>query len=86
MDNTALPLGFGMALAQNEEAMNRFESMTEAEKQEVIRRTHQVTSKREMQRLVAELPIPSDVYPAIDTDLARDNLQNDIPAADLSEL
>lgn len=31
-------------------------------------------------------PIPSDVYPAIDTDLARDNLQNDIPAADLSEL
>ena len=33
-----------------------------------------------------ERPIPSDVYPAIDTDLARDNLQNDIPAADLSEL
>lgn len=32
-------------------------------------------------------PIPSsDVYPAIDTDLARDNLQNDIPAADLAEL
>ena len=33
-----------------------------------------------------ERPIPSDVYPEIDTDLARDNLQNDIPAADLSEL
>lgn len=33
-----------------------------------------------------QLPIPSDVYPAIDTDLARDNLENDIPAADLSEL
>lgn len=33
-----------------------------------------------------EKPIPSDVYPAIDTDLARDNLQNDIPAADLTEL
>ena len=33
-----------------------------------------------------ETPIPSDVYPAIDTDLARDNLQNDIPAADLTEL
>ena len=33
-----------------------------------------------------ERPIPSDIYPAIDTDLARDNLQNDIPAADLSEL
>ena len=34
----------------------------------------------------AEKPIPPDVYPAIDSDLARDNLQNDIPAADLTEL
>ena len=33
-----------------------------------------------------EKPIPVDVYPTIDTDLARDNLENDIPAADLSEL
>ena len=33
-----------------------------------------------------EKPIPRDAYPAIDTDLARDNLQNDIPAADLTEL
>lgn len=31
-------------------------------------------------------PIPSDVYPAIDTDLARDNLENDIPAADREDL
>ncbi len=31
-------------------------------------------------------PIPSDVYPEIDTDLARDNLENDIPAADLNDL
>lgn len=28
----------------------------------------------------------SDVYPVIDTDLARDNLENDIPAADLQDL
>ena len=32
-----------------------------------------------------EKPIP-DVYPAIDNDLARDNLENDIPAADLEDL
>jgi len=32
-----------------------------------------------------EKPI-SRVYPAIDTDLARDNLENDIPAADLEDL
>ena len=32
-----------------------------------------------------EKPI-SKVYPVIDTDLARDNLENDIPAADLQDL
>ena len=30
-------------------------------------------------------PIP-DVYPVIDNDLARDNLENDIPFADLQDL
>ena len=34
---------------------------------------------------VHEKPI-SDVYKEIDTDLARDNLENDIPAADLQDL
>ncbi len=33
-----------------------------------------------------EKPIPEDVYPVIDTDLARDNLENDLPAADLEDL
>ena len=31
-----------------------------------------------------ETPI-SDAYPAIDNDLARDNLENDFPAADLMD-
>lgn len=31
-------------------------------------------------------PIPEDVYPVIDTDLARDNLENDMPASDLQDL
>lgn len=55
MENNMLPLGFGMALAQNGAAMKRFESMTEAEKQALIQRTHQVRSKREMQQLVNQL-------------------------------
>lgn len=38
-----------------------------------------------IQRKQPEKPIP-DVYPMIDTDLARDNLENDIPAADLQDL
>lgn len=33
----------------------------------------------------AEKPI-SPAYAEIDTDLARDNLENDIPAADLEDL
>jgi len=28
----------------------------------------------------------SEIYPMIDTDLARDNLENDIPDADLEDL
>ena len=40
------------------------------------------TSGPEM-KVFHERPIPSTLYPEIDTDLARDNLENDIPAADL---
>lgn len=31
-------------------------------------------------------PIPGDVYPVIDNDLARDNVENDIPAGDREDL
>lgn len=50
-----LPMGFGMALAQNEAAMKQFESLSEAQKQAVIQRTHSVSSKQEMRQLVADL-------------------------------
>ena len=33
----------------------------------------------------ADRPI-SDAYPVVDSDLARDNLENDLPAADLEDL
>ena len=36
------------------------------------------------QKVWHEKPIP-DVYPAIDNDLARDNLENNIPLADLGD-
>lgn len=52
MKQLDLPLGFGMTLAQNENAMKNFEAMTEAQKEEIIKRTHDVNSKDEMQRLV----------------------------------
>lgn len=34
----------------------------------------------------SEKAIPADIYPVIDTDLARDNIENDIPDADLQDL
>lgn len=55
MSNIELPLGFGMALAQNEAAMKKFESMTDSEKQAILQQTHNVRSKCEMQQLVASL-------------------------------
>lgn len=55
MSNIELPLDFGMALAQNEAAMKKFESMTESEKQAILQQTHSVKSKREMHQLVSSL-------------------------------
>ena len=55
MDSLELPLGFGMALAQNEQAMQVFEAMTDAQKRAVLEQTHTVTSRREMQQLVSGL-------------------------------
>lgn len=33
-----------------------------------------------------EKRIPADIYPVIDNDLARDNLENDLAADDLQDL
>lgn len=55
MKNFELPLGFGMALAQNESAMAKFESLSESDKKAFIERTHNVKSKAEMRSLVNSL-------------------------------
>ena len=54
MDIRSLPLGFGMALAQNKAAMKSFEVLSEAEKEAIVLRTHQVNSKREMRSFSCE--------------------------------
>lgn len=53
--SSQLPLGLGMALAQNEAAMHRFENLTETEKQSILQQAHSVHSKAEMQQLVSGL-------------------------------
>lgn len=50
-----LPLGFGMALSQNEKAMKKFELLSEKEKRALIEQTHAVNSKSEMQSFVNNL-------------------------------
>lgn len=55
VDGQGIPLGFGMALAQNSEAMNYFASLDEQSKQEVINNCHGVQSKNEMRQYVSSL-------------------------------
>ena len=52
MYQNELPVGFGMALAMDTEAMNKFASLSEEQKQEIITAAHSVNSKIEMQMLV----------------------------------
>ncbi|MBE6933302.1 MAG: hypothetical protein E7464_07990 [Ruminococcaceae bacterium] len=52
MDRNDLPLGFGFALAQNPDAMQRFSNLPEQEQRALLQKAHTVSSKDEMQRLV----------------------------------
>lgn len=56
-----LPLGFGMALAQHPEAMQRFANMSETQKTEVLSKIHNIQSKEEMQAFVAKLNIDNQL-------------------------
>ena len=55
MDFYKVPIGFGMALAQNEAAMMRYGQLDETEKQEILNKAHNVRSEKEMYSLVASL-------------------------------
>ena len=55
MDFYNIPIGFGLALSANTAAMNRYARMTEAQKQEILDRAHNVRSEEEMYSLVASL-------------------------------
>lgn len=53
MDFYKIPIGFGMALAQNEEAMNAYARMTQEQKQAILNRAHQAHSEQEMHNIVS---------------------------------
>ena len=50
-----LPMGFGMALAENLPALERFAAMDNAGKARVVDGTHTIRSKTEMRSYVAQL-------------------------------
>ena len=47
-----IPLGLGMAMAQNSKAMDYFAHLDSAGKQQIINQAHNVRSKKEMQAFV----------------------------------
>lgn len=54
-ENPQMPIGLGLALAQNLNAMNRFASLSLQQKQQIIEQTHQINSKQEMRALVEKI-------------------------------
>lgn len=50
-----MPMGLGMALAQNLDAMNYFSALPPEARRQIIGRTHSIQSKEEMQSFVASL-------------------------------
>lgn len=55
MNFSEVPIGFGMALAQNEAAMLRYAQLSEPQKQEILNQAHHVSTEQEMYNLVAGL-------------------------------
>lgn len=50
-----MPLGLGMALAENLDAMNRFVAMSKTQQSAFIAGTHAIRSKQEMRQYVQRL-------------------------------
>ena len=55
LSNPEIPMGLGMALAQNVSAMERFAAMSEQEQQQIVSLTHSIESKSEMRDFVNQI-------------------------------
>lgn len=55
MDFYKVPIGFGMALAMNEPALNAYSAMTEDQNQAILNKAHNARSEQEMHDLVNSL-------------------------------
>lgn len=55
LDDHNVPIGFGLALAQDLNAMNHFATMDKATQQMVIEHAHHIHSREEMHEFVTNL-------------------------------
>ena len=55
MDYYEVPLGFGMALDRNFNAMNAYSAMTDDQKKSILARAHNARSEKEMSEIVDSL-------------------------------
>ena len=59
MERNELLLGFGFALVQNPEAIEKFSALPEETKAEILQKAHRASSKNEMKALVDSLSAQS---------------------------
>ena len=52
MDFYKVPIGFGMALAMNPDAMNAYSAMNDSQRQAVLNKAHNARSQAEMHAIV----------------------------------
>ena len=55
MDYYHVPIGFGMALARNPQALNTYSAMTREQQQAILDQAHNARSEQEMNQIVNSL-------------------------------
>ena len=55
MDFSQVPVGFGLALASNPAAMNRYAHLSEDQRRDILSMAHNATSEEDMYALVASI-------------------------------
>ncbi len=56
-----VPLGFGMGLVMDDHAKQRYESLSEAEKEDIILRCKDAKSKDEMAKIINSVSSPGEI-------------------------
>lgn len=55
MDYYKVPLGFGLALSRNPQALNAYSAMTQAQRDTILDRAHNAQSEKQMNQIVNDI-------------------------------